>query len=62
MLIPNSADFHFATFEEFVSGLSEVNWLDPDDKGTREEQQIVLELLWNFSVEQERREDELYGG
>lgn len=38
-----------------------MNWLDPTDKGTFREQEQVLELLWNFSVEQENKEEELYG-
>lgn len=59
VLVPNSSEFYFSTFEEFT-GMCEVNWLDPADKGTSEEQHRVLELLWNFSVEQEEREEELY--
>lgn len=61
VLIPNSGEFYFSTFEEFKEALCEVNWLDPNDKGTIKEQEAVLELLWNFSVEQEEREEELYG-
>lgn len=61
VLIPNSGDFYFSTYEEFVNGLCAVNWLDPSDKGTPEEQRQVLELLWNFSIEQENKEYELYG-
>lgn len=60
VLIPNSNDFYFSTFEKFIEGLCEVNWLDPNDKGTSAEQQRVLELLWNFSVEQEEEEERLY--
>ena len=60
VLIPNSDAFYFSTFEDFVSGLSQVNWLDPNDKGTEEEQRRVLKLLWNFSIEQEEEEERLY--
>lgn len=60
VLIPNSSEFYFSTFEEFIEGLCEINWLDPKDKGTSSEQQEVLELLWNFSVEQEEEEERLY--
>ena len=28
--------------------------------GTREEQEEVLRILWNFSAEQEEKEEELY--
>ncbi len=61
VLIPNSKEFYFSTFEQFLDGLCKVNWLDPSDKGTPQEQQEVLELLWNFSIEQENEEDRLYG-
>lgn len=61
ILIPSSDEFYFSTYEDFVEGLCEVNWLDPADKGTKVEQEKVLRLLWNFSVEQENREEELYG-
>ena len=33
----------------------------PSNKGTREEQEEVLRILWNFSAEQEEKEEELYG-
>ena len=60
VLIPSSKEFYFSTYEEFVDGLSQVNWLDPSDKGTEPEREEVLRTLWNFSVEQESREEELY--
>lgn len=62
VLVPNSMDFHFSTYEEFVDGLSEINWLDPADicNYSEYEKKEVLTLLWNFSIEQENKEDELY--
>lgn len=60
VLIPSSEEFYFATFDSFLE-MAKVNWLDPSDRGTPEEQRDVLILLWNFSVEQERKEEELYG-
>lgn len=60
VLIPNSGDFYFSTFEEFKAGLSEVNWLDPSDKGSAKEQEHVLELLWQFSLEVEEEEENQY--
>lgn len=59
VLIPNSMDFQFSTFEEFLSGVAKVNWLDPSDKGTEAEQMEVLRTLWNFSVEQEAEEERI---
>ena len=59
ILIPNSMEFQFSTYEEFVNGLSEVNWLDPSDKPSEAEKERILTLLWNFSAEQEQKEEEL---
>lgn len=61
VLIPNSRDFYFSTFDSFLK-VAKVNWLDPSDKGSAKEQEEVLIRLWNFSVEQESKEEELYGG
>ena len=52
-------EFQFSTYEQFVNGLCQVNWLDPSDKPSEEEKKRVLTLLWNFSVEQEQKEEEL---
>ena len=48
VLIPNSEEFYFSTFEEFEKGLCKVNWLDPSDIGnyTEEEKRAVLIKLW----------------
>lgn len=43
-----------------MDGLCQIHWLDPSDKGTPEEQKRVLELLWNFSIEQEEKEEDLF--
>ena len=56
VLIPSIGDFYFSTYEEFLNGLCKVNWLDPSNKGTREEQEEVLRILWNFSAEQEEKD------
>ena len=60
VLVPNSYEFEFSTYEEFCNGLCEVNWLDPSDKGTPEEQEKVLRLLWDFSIAQEEEEERRY--
>lgn len=60
VLIPSTKDFQFSTFEDFVGGLVQVNWLDPSDKGTPEEQKKVLKALWNFCIEQEQEEERIY--
>ena len=48
VLIPSIGDFYFSTYEEFLNGLCKVNWLDPSNKGTREEQEEVLRILWKL--------------
>ncbi len=60
VLIPNDADLVFASFEDFTSSITEINWLDPHDKGTPSEQMEVLRILWNFTIRQEEKEEELY--
>lgn len=61
VLIKNDRDFIFSTYEQFVKNIAEVNWLDPADieRYSEQEKEDVLIALWNFSVEQERKEDEL---
>lgn len=61
VLIPNSSEFYFSTFDDFKRGLCRVNWLDPSDKGTLDEQEEVLRKLWNFSIAQEEEEERIYG-
>ena len=43
-----------------MDGSTEINWLDPSDKRTPQEQREVLTLLWNFSIAQEAEEERLY--
>lgn len=59
VLIPSSMNFQFTTYDDFLSGMVKVNWLDPSDKCTPEEQEEVLRTLWNFSVEQEAEEERI---
>lgn len=61
VLIPSYGDFYFSTLDEFISGATQINWLDPSDKGTPNEQRKVLKTLLEFSLEQEEKEEELYG-
>lgn len=59
VLIPNGTEFQFSTYDEFIDGLSEVNWLDPSDIGkySEKEKEEVLTLLWNFSIEAEEADE-----
>lgn len=58
VLIPNSFEFDFYTFDDFLLK-AEVNWLDPKEEREPDEETRVLTLLWNFSVEQENEEERL---
>lgn len=60
VLIPDPLEFLFCTYDEFREGLCEVNWLDPNDSGTIEEQEAVLRLLWNFSIDQLEEEERMF--
>lgn len=52
-------DFLFSDYDQFVANIAEINWLDPGDKGTKEEQEEILIKLWNFAIEQEEIEDNM---
>lgn len=55
VLIPSIGDFYFSTYEEFLNGLCKVNWLDPSNKGTREEQEEVLRILGIFQQNKKKK-------
>ena len=59
VLMPSSDEFYVSDYDSWRDNLSEVNWLDPSDKGTPAEQENVLMKLWNFSVMQEQEEDRI---
>lgn len=58
VLIPNSFDYDFYTFNDFLLH-AEINWLDPKEEQDPTEQTEVLIKLWNFSIEQENEEERL---
>ncbi|MCQ2082122.1 MAG: hypothetical protein MJZ11_10720 [Lachnospiraceae bacterium] len=43
-----------------MNGAIKINWLDPNEPRTKDEEVEVLTKLWNFSVLQEREEERLY--
>ena len=61
VLIPNSKEFYFSTYDEFIKGVSEINWLDPEDikNYSEKEKEEILIKLWNFSIAQEMEEENL---
>lgn len=61
VLMKSDADFFFCRdFDEWLSQTAEVNWLDPSDSGTPQEQTEVLTRLWNFAIEAEQLEEAIY--
>lgn len=60
ILIRDSSEFEFSDFESWKENLAEINWLDPNDKGTPKEQNEVIIKLWNFSVEYDEKNEELF--
>lgn len=46
-----------ADFDTFLK-VAKVNWLDPSEEHTEREKMEVLVKLYNFSVEQERMEED----
>ncbi|MEG1587002.1 MAG: hypothetical protein RR346_09010 [Bacteroidales bacterium] len=59
VVIPSKSEFFWSDYDQFRNQICKINWLDPNDKGTEQEQDEVLSLLWNFSVEQEKLEEEM---
>lgn len=61
VLMKSDADFFWCKdFDTWMANVAEVNWLDPSDPGTPEEQQQVLTRLWNFAIEAEQMEEAIY--
>ncbi len=54
VLIPNEF-VKFRTYEEFVNGAVQINWLDPNEPRTKKEEVEVLTKLWNFLFTRKRK-------
>ena len=64
VLVRNKDEYFGAKdYDTFMANsVVEVNWLDPNDRVSDDEKEAVLIKLWNFSVKQEEKEEELYEG
>jgi len=60
ILIPDSAEFEFSDYDSWRSNLAEINWLDPKENYTDAEKEKVITLLWNFSVDYDRANEDMY--
>lgn len=60
IVVRNMDDFLFSDYEGFRHAIADIQWLENVDGYTEQEKEEVILRLWNFSVEQERMEDEMY--
>jgi len=62
ILIRDAARFEYSEYDEWKANIAEINWLDPADiqRYTDEEKEDVIIKLWNFSVEYDEKNEELY--
>lgn len=59
ILIPDQGAFIYSTYEEFVN-TARITWLEPMERYTVRDMEMVIAKLWNFAIEQEDMEDEMY--
>lgn len=62
VLVRNKDEYFGARdYDTFMAkSVVEVNWLDPSERASKADKEVVLIKLWNFSMAQEDMEDELY--
>lgn len=62
IVVRNMDEFLYCDYEGFCRAIADIQWLDPSETWSKREKEAVVVKLWNFSVEQERLEDEMYEG
>ena len=60
ILIPDSQEFEFSDYDSWRENLAQINWLDPTEQWSEADKERVITKLWNFSVEYDRKNDELF--
>lgn len=60
IIVRDMAEFQYSDYEGFRQAIADIQWLDPSEKWSDYEKENVIVKLWNFSVEQERLEEEMY--
>lgn len=55
----NYGESYFASYEEFISEIAVIEWID-GVRPTKSEQEEILTDCWNFLALTERKEDELF--
>ena len=60
ILIRDLDSFEFSDFESWRGNIADIQWLDPSDKGTPQEQEEVITRLWNFSVLYDEMNEQYY--
>ena len=58
ILVRNYEELYPCTFEDFRDNIAELNFLDPKERGTEENIDILIDA-WNFLSLQEAAEDDL---
>ena len=60
ILVRNMKDFLYSDYDEFRENIADIQWLDPAENWSAAPREEVIIKLWNFSIEQERLEEEIY--
>lgn len=60
ILIRDIANFEFSDYDSWRENIADIQWLDPNDKGTPREQEEVITRLWNFSVLYDEKNEEYF--
>lgn len=61
IVVRNMEEFLYTDYQGFRKAVADIQWLDKDaDSYSESEKEEVIVRLWNFSVEQEGMEDEMF--
>lgn len=60
ILIPDDNAFEFSDYDSWRENLAQINWLDPSEQWSEADKERVITKLWNFSVEYDRKNEELF--
>ena len=60
ILVNDMDGFEFSDYEEFRESIADIQWLDPSEDWSVEQKEEVVIRLWNFSIEQEKADEDGY--
>lgn len=58
MIIPNLKELLYNSYDDLIK-VAKIEWLDPAEPRTKQEEEYVLTTLYNFSILQEQEEERL---